>query len=184
MDALALLEAAVCQDDARIAALAAAAGADPEALRITAQLAGVPLLQACGRALAAQVAPTWWEGYCPVCGAWPTLAESIGLERKHQLRCGRCGTAWALPPLRCVFCGEVGHDQLGYLAPDDAEPVRRVEVCRTCNGYLKALTTMRPLAPWAVLLDDLTTVHLDVVALERGYRRPERPGFALEARLT
>jgi hypothetical protein len=34
-----------------------------------------------------------------------------------------------------------------------------------------------------VLLDDLTTVHLDVVALERGYQRPERPGYALEARL-
>ncbi len=183
VDALALLEAAVCQDDVRIEALAAAASADPGALRVTAQMTAVPLLQACGRAFAAQVAPTWWEGYCPVCGAWPTLAESIGLERKRQLRCGRCGTAWALPPLRCVFCGEVGHDQLGYLAPDEAEPVRRVEICRTCNGYLKALTTMRSLAPWAVLLDDLTTVHLDVVALERGYRRPERPGYALEARL-
>jgi FdhE protein len=58
-----------------------------------------------------------------------------------------------------------------------------VEICRTCNGYLKALTTMRSLAPWAVLLDDVTTVHLDVVALERGYRRPERPGYALQARL-
>ncbi len=183
VDAGALLEAAVCQDDGRIEALAAAAGTDPETLRVTGQMAAVPLLQACGRAFTAEVAPTWWEGYCPVCGAWPTLAESIGLERKRQLRCGRCGTAWAMPPLRCVFCGEVGHDQLGYLAPDEAEPVRKVEVCRTCNGYLKALTTMRPLPPWAVLLDDLTTVHLDVVALERGYQRPERPGYALEARL-
>ena len=27
------------------------------------------------------------------------------------------------------------------------------------------------------------TVHLDVAALERGYNRPERPGYALEARL-
>ena len=183
VDALALLEAAVCQDDARLETLAAAAGADPQALRVTAQMTAVPLLQACGRAFAAQLAPTWWEGYCPVCGAWPTLSESVGLERKHQLRCGRCGTGWALPPLRCVFCGEAGHDQLGYLAPDEAEPVRRVEFCRTCNGYLKALTTMRSLAPWAVLLDDLTTVHLDVVALERGYRRPERPGYPLEVRL-
>jgi len=58
-----------------------------------------------------------------------------------------------------------------------------VEICRTCNGYLKGLTTLRPLAAWAVLLDDLTTVHLDVIALERGYRRPERPGYALEARI-
>jgi len=183
VDAAALLEAAVCQDDVRIEALAATAGAEPEALRVAAQMAAVPLLQACGRAFAPQLAPTWWEGYCPVCGAWPTLTESVGLERKRQLRCGRCGSGWALPLLRCVFCGEVGHDQLGYLAPDEAEPVRKVETCRTCNGYLKGLTTLRPLAAWAVLLDDLTTVHLDVIALERGYRRPERPGYALEARM-
>src|SRR5437870_5534079 len=31
------------------------------------------------------------------------------------------------------------------------------------------------------VLDDLTTVPLDVAALERGYHRPERPGYALEA---
>jgi FdhE protein len=178
-----LLEAALCQDDARLEALAAAAGADPQALRVASQMAVVPLLQACGRLLAKEVAPAWWEGYCPLCGAWPVLSENIGLERKRQLRCGRCGIAWALPPLRCVFCGEIGHDQLGYLAPDEPEPVRRIEFCRTCNGYLKALTTIRGLAPWDVLLDDLTSVHLDVVALERGHQRPERPGHALEARV-
>ena len=62
--------------------------------------------------------------------------------------------------------------------------MRKVEVCDTCKGYLKGVTTVRPLAAWAILLDDLMTVHLDVAALERGYQRPERPGHALEARLT
>jgi len=61
--------------------------------------------------------------------------------------------------------------------------MRRVEVCQTCKGYLKGLTTVRPLAPWGILLDDLMTVPLDVAALERGYHRPERPGYALEARI-
>ena len=55
----------------------------------------------------------------------------------------------------------------------------KIEVCDTCKGYVKGFTTVRPLAPWAILLDDLTTVPLDVVALERGYHRPERPGYAL-----
>jgi FdhE protein len=61
--------------------------------------------------------------------------------------------------------------------------MRKVEVCKTCRGYLKGLTTVRPLAPWAILLDDLMSVHLDVAALERGYERPGRPGYALEATL-
>jgi hypothetical protein len=42
---------------------------------------------------------------------------------------------------------------------------------------------VQPLAPWAILLDDLRTVHLDVAALERGYRRPERPGYQLDVRI-
>jgi len=163
MDGLALLAAAVCQDDARSDALAAAAGADAQAVRVVGQMAAVPLLQACARGLASQIPASWWEGYCPVCG--------------------RCGTGWAIPLLRCVFCDEIQHDNLAYLAPEEGEQTRRVEVCQTCKGYLKGVTTVRPSAAWSILIDDLMTVHLDVAALERGYRRPERPGYALEARI-
>jgi FdhE protein len=184
IDGLALLEAAVCHDDARIDVQAAAGGADPHALRVVGQMAALPLLQACARGLASALPPTWWEGYCPLCGAWPVVAEYTGLERKRRLRCGRCGTGWAIPLLRCVFCDETEHDNLGYLAPEAGEQTRKIEVCHTCKGYLKGFTTVRALAPWAILLDDLTTVPLDVAALERGYRRPERPGYSLECRIT
>jgi len=187
IDGLQLLEAALCHDDARIDALAAAGGegegVDPRALRVLGQMAVLPLLQACGRRLASELPATWWEGYCPLCGAWPVVAEYTGLERKRQLRCGRCGTGWAIPLLRCVFCDETQHDNLGYLTPEAGEQTRKIEVCHTCKGYLKGVTTVRPLAPWAILLDDLTTVPLDVAALERGYHRPERPGYALEAHI-
>jgi FdhE protein len=183
IDGLALLEAALCQDDARIDALAATAGAETQVVRVVGQMAALPLLQVCARAMARDVPPSWWESYCPVCGAWPVVAEYTGLERKRQLRCGRCGTAWAIPWLRCVFCDETHHENLGYLAPEEGDQARKVEICKTCKGYVKGLTTVRPLAPWAVLLDDLATVHLDVAALERGYRRPDRAGYALEARV-
>ena len=180
IDGVSLLEAAVRQDDARVDALGRAADADVHVVRVAAQLAALPLLQACRRRLASQLPPSWWEGYCPVCGAWPVLAEYVGLERKRQLRCGRCGTGWAMPLLRCVFCDETDHERLAYLTPDGDE-TRRVEVCNSCKGYVKALTTVRALAPWVILLDDLATVPLDIAALDRGYRRPERPGYALEA---
>jgi FdhE protein len=189
IDGLDLLEAAVCHDDARVDALAAAGGGweeggdGPHALRVLGQMAAMPLLQACARGLASELPATWWEGYCPLCGAWPVVAEYTGLERKRQLRCGRCGTGWAIPLLRCVFCDETQHDKLGYLTPEAGDQARKIEVCHTCKGYLKGFTTVRPLAPWAILLDDLTTVPLDVAALERGYHRPERPGYALEARI-
>ena len=180
IDGIALLEAALCQDDARVAALGREAGADVQVMRVAAQMAALPLLQACGRRLASHVPESWWEGYCPLCGAWPALAEYTGLERQRRLRCGRCGTGWAMPLLRCVFCDETDHDRLGYLTPEGDE-TRRVEVCNACKGYLKGLTTVRGLAPWAILLDDLATVPLDIVALERGYKQPARPGYALRA---
>jgi len=183
IDGLALLEAAVCHDDARIDALAAAAGAEAPALRVLGQMAALPLLQACGRGLTSELPATWWEGYCPLCGAWPVVAEYTGLERQRRLRCGRCGTGWAIPLLRCVFCDETQHDHLGYLTPEAGDQTRKIEVCHTCKGYVKGCTTVRPLTPWAILLDDLTTVPLDVAALERGYIRPERPGYALDARI-
>src|SRR5439155_639694 len=109
-----------------------------------------------------------------LCGAWPVVAEYTGLERKRQLRCGRCGTGWAIPLLRCVFCDETEHDHLGYLTPEAGEQTRKIEICHTCKGYVKAVTTVRPLAPWAVLLDDLTTVPLDVAARAVPGRRRER----------
>jgi len=34
-----------------------------------------------------------------------------------------------------------------------------------------------------VLLDDVATVALDVAALDRGYHRPERPGFGVEVKV-
>ena len=181
VDGIALLDAALCHDDQALDALARSDGADPAVLRVAGQMAVLPLLQACARALAPDVPAAWWEGYCPVCGAWPVVAEYTGLERKRQLRCGRCGAGWAIPLLRCVYCDETDHDRLGYLTPEAGEQTRKIEVCNQCKGYLKAVTTVRSLAPWALLVDDLTTVPLDIAALERGYQRPERPGYALSA---
>jgi FdhE protein len=177
------LEAAVRHDDEHIDAVAQSAGIDGAMLRVAAQMAALPLLQTCGRALREQAGESFGEGYCPVCGAWPTLAEFRGLERKRWLRCGRCATAWEVPWLRCPFCNETEHTNLGYLAPEEGETTRKVEVCDSCKGYLKAEPTVKALAPWEIVLDDLATVPLEVAALDRGYHRPERPGFALEVRV-
>lgn len=184
LDALRLLEAAVRQEDDQIDALALEADTEREALRVVAQMAAMPLLQACGRARDGQLPNGWSLGYCPVCGAWPALAEFRGIERKRWLRCGRCGTGWEITWLRCPFCGEADHEHLGYLAAeDDGHDRWRVDVCKTCDGYVKGMTTVRETPPWAVLLEDLASVHLDLVALDRGYRKPEKPGYRVDTRI-
>jgi FdhE protein len=182
-DPLPFLEAAICLDEPRLVDLAKADGADPGALGALMQLATMPLLHACGRSLAPQVPIDWSSGYCPVCGAWPTLAEVRGLERTHRWRCGRCGGDWGLALLRCPYCGEANHQRLGSLTAEDNDATCTVDTCLTCKGYVKTRAVLQPTPPYAVVIEDLSTVDWDIVALERGYRRPTQPGYPLGVRL-
>jgi FdhE protein len=67
--------------------------------------------------------------------------------------------------------------------PEDRGERLRVETCVSCHGYLKSIATLQGLPPFELLLQDLETVELDLVALDRGYGRPEECAFALEVRL-
>ena len=121
---------------------------------------------------------SWPRGYCPVCGAWPSLAEIRGIERERRLRCGACAADWALPLLRCAYCDELDHEKLGALHAEGEEHLRRVETCESCHGYLKTVTTFDALTARALLLGDIATIELDLVARDRGYARPSRAGWA------
>jgi FdhE protein len=182
--ALAVLEAAVNEDAARLDALAQRHGGDPGALAGVAPLIATPVLQASARRLAAQVPAAWTAGACPVCGAWPSLVEERGLERSRRLRCGRCGSDWHGEWLCCPFCGLRDHRRLGGLVPDEPLPTRRIETCEGCRGYVKVLTLLTATPPLDVALADLASVDLDLLALDRGLRRPAGPGRALGARMT
>ncbi|HEV8634394.1 MAG TPA: formate dehydrogenase accessory protein FdhE [Chloroflexota bacterium] len=179
-----LLEATITQATDRLAELADEAGVEADALAAVGNAAALPLLQAAGRRAAPLLEePDWEAGYCPVCAAWPTLAEMRGLERRRWLRCGRCGAGWRFRPLCCPYCGEDDHRQLGYLAPRRDRDSRRAEHCDSCHGYLKSLTVLGPTAPDELSAEDLATLELDLAALERGYGRPGAPGFPLELRV-
>ena len=179
-DAVELITAAVRQDSAQIGALASAAAVESGALSSAAHLATLPLLQSCGRLLESRLPRYWPHGYCPVCAAWPTLVERRGLDRSRQLRCGRCAVEWENQGLRCVYCGERDHRQLGTLVPEGEGEVLKVEICHTCSGYLKSVATLQRIPPIELLLRDLETVELDLVAVDRGFGRPEGAGFPLE----
>ncbi len=183
LDALGLLEAAANQDASRLEALATALDADPDATAAVAHLAIVPLLQACRRRLGGNVPPTWMAGCCPICGAWPTMAESRGLERARRLRCGRCGGDWGMVALRCPFCFTDDHQQLGSLVPEVNGETRKVDTCAVCRGYVKTLTTLLAWAPDEVALADLATVDLDLAALAKDFARPDAPAVDLGLRL-
>jgi FdhE protein len=182
VEALRLVEAAVCQDSAALGALAREIGGDDQALTSLAHLAAFPLMQSCGRILEDRVPGHWPHGHCPICAAWPILAERRGLDRGRYLRCGRCGGAWEVEWLRCIYCGEREHERLGSLVPEETGEVIKIETCASCLGYLKSVAILQAIHPFELLLRDLETVELDLVALDRGYRRPEAVGLAARVR--
>ena len=182
-DALEFLSATVRQDEPGIRALAGRASVDAGALVSLAPLVAWPVLQACGGRLQRELPGIWAQGYCPVCAAWPILAEHRGLDRSRWLRCGRCAAEWPAEWLRCIYCGEHHHEQLGSLRPEAYGERLVVETCATCRGYIKTVATLQRVPALELLLQDLETIELDLVALDRGYARPAGPGVALHVRL-
>jgi FdhE protein len=76
-------------------------------------------------------------------------------------------------PLWCSYCGERDHRKLGSLVLDGVGDTLKVDTCESCRGYLKSVATLQTIPPFELLLQDLETVELDLVALERGYERRE-----------
>ncbi|HLZ48073.1 MAG TPA: formate dehydrogenase accessory protein FdhE [Candidatus Limnocylindria bacterium] len=170
-----------------IARAAAERGYDPDAFAQLLELALQPVLwEAAARCAALTDIDKWDRGYCPVCAAWPTLAELVGAEKRRVLRCGRCGTWWSWLVLLCPYCGNDDHRSLGTLIPQDvratpASPASgephskdRVDVCEQCHGYVKAIATFTSVPAPRLAAEDAATIHLDIGAREAGYTRPGR----------
>ena len=180
LDVLALAEASITQHDD----VFAQGGVDAALLATLTALATQPLLRACARSAASVLPQLRWDaGYCPLCAAWASLAEVRGLEQQRWLRCGRCAAEWRFDLQRCYHCGNRDFRTLGYLAPEAQREARRAATCDVCGSYLKTFTTIGALAPAELSLKDLSSVELDVAALERNYTRPSRPAFPLEVHL-
>jgi FdhE protein len=113
----------------------------------------------------------WSQGRCPLCGSPPQMATLRDEGGKRYLYCSFCGLEWRGERIACPYCDNKAFDSLQYLYVED-EDAYRVDLCDSCKGYLKTVDA-RKLAYKPVLdLEDIVTIHLDIVAMEKGYQRP------------
>jgi FdhE protein len=151
---------------------AAALGLDAGLLGLVLRLTLFPVLVKIANELdLLRQSSQWQQGHCPTCGSWPLLAELRGLEQLRWLRCGWCATEWEFPRLRCPFCDNTDHRQLGYLHVEGEEAKQRAATCARCRRYVKMLATLTALSPARLLAADVQTLHLDLVAQEQGFAR-------------
>jgi FdhE protein len=111
----------------------------------------------------------WFRNYCPTCGSPPTMAQLVGIDpgRRRVLACGRCNSRWWFQRIGCPFCEvENGHRLTALTVA--GESGLRIDYCDSCGGYLK---TYDGQGSERVLLADWTSIHLDVLACDRGLKR-------------
>ena len=119
----------------------------------------------------------WLRRSCPTCGSPPAMAQLLGTDpgRKRLLVCGGCGTRWQFPRTKCPFC-ENDSQKLSVVTVE-GEAGLRIDYCRPCGGYVK---TYDGQGDEALLLSDWSSLHLDLVAHDRGLKRRAASLFALD----
>ncbi len=117
----------------------------------------------------------WENGYCPMCGEPPMMALIAGENGKRFLICGACATRWPFPRTVCPFCGNDDQRQLSYLFMENDNKYR-IEVCDVCRQYLKAVDLGDMSLPVDIEVENIITLHLDMIAMETGYTHPVYAG--------
>jgi FdhE protein len=111
----------------------------------------------------------WLRRYCPTCGSLPAMAQLVGVDpgRRRLLSCGCCGTRWRYRRMACPFCESADDHRLSALAIE-GEKYLRIDYCQFCRAYLK---TYDGEGNETFFLADWTSLHLDVIARDRGLKR-------------
>lgn len=134
-----------------------------------------PLLEAYAEKLKGYVDQKFWfKGYCPVCGSAPVLGELKnveGLEGAKFLVCSSCSFKWRFNRLKCPFCGNEDQKKLRYFNTEADGKGYRVDVCEECKKYIKTIDLRELRMDVAPIVEDIGTLHLDIIAQNEGYNR-------------
>lgn len=111
----------------------------------------------------------WLCGYCPTCGSPPAMGQLIGFDpgRLRLLSCSCCSTRWRYRRIGCPFC-ENGDDHRLVALTIEGESNLRIDYCDSCRAYLKTYVGE---GSERLLLADWSSLHLDIIACDRGLKR-------------
>ena len=190
-----LMAAVAFGDKETFARVAEEHGLDPLVLQFAAGFVIPPVL----RAMTAGATPeegeapwdqgdVWRQGYCPVCGALPSIgwldkpqideknAFLAGGGGKKHLHCDICGADWKFRRGACPSCGEEGSGVMEFLRESGTAHGERLDWCTKCKSYCPSVDLReREFVPNLDALA-LGMMHLDMVAARKKLR-PLRPTF-------
>jgi FdhE protein len=113
--------------------------------------------------------PDWQGSTCPVCGARPGMSELSGEEGRRMLSCSACFFLWPFKRLKCPSCGCEDPEKLSYFTAGDG--ATRADTCRACSRYIKTRDSRKGGNEVPLDIEDLLTIHLDLLASREGFER-------------
>jgi FdhE protein len=150
--------------------VAADRGFDARVLSFLIQSSTRPSIEAGMEKLRSEVdSETWRKSHCPVCGSLPSLNLLKGEGGKRYSLCSYCGYQWRIDRLSCSVCCNKEQGSLKYFY-GEGEEAYRIDLCDKCHHYIKTID-YRNLEESDPSLEDLATLHLDVLAARKGYKR-------------
>ncbi len=145
----------------------------PRLIPFLVQASATPFIEALAEAVVGEAGldAVWPHGHCPVCGSLPLIGRLREKEGYRNLVCSFCHSEYRARRLQCPYCLEEDMEKLEYFDSPD-EPGYMVNVCRSCNGYIKTVDFRNLDKTSLPLFDDLESLALDMLASQKGLSRP------------
>ncbi len=119
----------------------------------------------------------WQRPYCPTCGSLPAMAQLAGEDpaRRRLWGCGCGDTRWQFRRTGGPYC-ENDSQRLETMVVE-GECGFRIDYCPSCSGYIK---TYDGSVDENLFLSDWSSLHLDLLAIDRGLKRLATSLYELE----
>lgn len=179
---LATAEALLAGDESTLNTLANKANLPPAVLLFMLEAILAPVLRALVSSATEQPwnkENAWHEGYCPVCGSFPSIAwldKAVFDEKnaflaggggKKHLHCGQCGAEWFFRRSACPACAEEGSGIIELLREAKNAQGERLDWCTKCKSYCPVIDLRERESFPNLDTMALGMMHLDLVAAEK-----------------
>ena len=131
---------------------------------------------------------SWMQGFCPVCGSYPSIgyldkrvfdeknAFLAGGGGKKHLHCSLCGTEWHFRRGACPSCGQEGSGVMEFLRESGNSKGERIDWCTKCKSYCPVVDLRERDGTPDMDALALGMMHMDIVAAQKGLI-PLKPSF-------
>lgn len=131
---------------------------------------------------------SWMQGFCPVCGSFPSIAYLdkrvfdeknaflAGGGGKKHMHCALCGTEWHFRRGACPSCGKEGSGVMEFLRESEDSRGERIDWCTKCRSYCPTVDLRERGGIPDMDAMALGMMHMDIVAAQKGLT-PLKPSF-------